>query len=55
MDKILLRVTDKRQTRPLVRKGARQRQHSNFQTESNIWSQVSGWNRHQDILTETLS
>jgi hypothetical protein len=44
-------VTKKRQTRPLVREGAPQRQHSNFQTESNIWSQVPELTRHQDILT----
>jgi hypothetical protein len=31
---------DRRQTRPLVREGAPQRQHSNFQTENNIWTQV---------------
>jgi hypothetical protein len=36
----MLTVTDRRQTRPLVKKGAPQRQHSNFQTENNIWSQV---------------
>jgi hypothetical protein len=29
----LLTVTDKRQTRPLVREGAQQRQHSKIQTE----------------------
>jgi hypothetical protein len=30
---LLLTVTDKRQTRPLVREGAEQRQHSEIQTE----------------------
>jgi TusA-related sulfurtransferase len=30
---LLLIVTDKRQTRPLVREGAQQRQHSKIQTE----------------------
>jgi hypothetical protein len=30
---LLLTVTDKRQTRPLVREGAQQRQHSTIQTE----------------------
>jgi hypothetical protein len=30
---VLLTVTDKRQTRPLIREGAQQRQHSNIQTE----------------------
>jgi hypothetical protein len=29
-------VTDRRQTRTLVREGASQRQHNNFQTENNI-------------------
>jgi hypothetical protein len=45
-------VTDRRQTRPLVREGASQRQHSNFQTEYNIWSRVPEWTWHQDILTD---
>jgi hypothetical protein len=30
---LLLTVTDKRQTRPLVKEGAQQRQDSNIQTE----------------------
>jgi hypothetical protein len=30
---LLLTVTDKRQTRPLVREGAQQRQHSEIQAE----------------------
>jgi hypothetical protein len=30
---LLLTVTDKRQTRPVVREGAQQRQHSEIQTE----------------------
>jgi hypothetical protein len=30
---LLLTVNDKRQTRPLVREGAQQRQHSKIQTE----------------------
>jgi hypothetical protein len=30
---LLLTVTDKRQTRPLVREGAQQRQHNEIQTE----------------------
>jgi hypothetical protein len=29
----MVTVTDKRQTRPLVREGAQQRQHSEIQTE----------------------
>jgi hypothetical protein len=45
-------VTDRRQTRPLVREGAPQRQHSNFQTENTIWSQVPEWTWHHDILTD---
>jgi hypothetical protein len=45
----LLTMTDRRQTRPLVREGAKQRQHSNFQTENNIWSLVPEWTRHQDM------
>jgi hypothetical protein len=28
------------------------RQDKNFQTGSNIWSQVSEWDRYQDILTD---
>jgi hypothetical protein len=31
---------------------APQRQHRNFQTKNNIWSQVPEWTRHQDILTD---
>jgi hypothetical protein len=42
----------RKQTRPLVREGAPQRQHSKFQTENNIWSQVPEWTWHQDILTD---
>jgi hypothetical protein len=45
-------VTDRKQTRPLVRESAPQGQHSNFQTENNIWSQVTEWIWHQDILTD---
>jgi hypothetical protein len=47
-----MKVTDRRQTRPLVREGTPQRQHSNFQTEYNIWSQVPEWTWHHDILTD---
>jgi hypothetical protein len=39
----------------LVREGTPQRQHSNFQTENNIWSQVPEWTWHQDILTDHQS
>jgi hypothetical protein len=45
-------VTDRRQTRLLVREGAPQRQHSNFQTEYNTWSRVPEWTWHHDILTD---
>jgi hypothetical protein len=45
----------KLQTHHLVRKGAPWRQDSNFQIESNIWSQIPEWARHQDILTDHLS
>jgi hypothetical protein len=55
IDWILLTVTDRKSTRPLVREGAPQRQDSNFQAESNIWSQVPEWTRHQDILTDWLA
>jgi hypothetical protein len=48
----LMTVTDRRQTRPLVREGAPQIQQSNFQTENNIWSQFPEWTWHQDILTD---
>jgi hypothetical protein len=43
---LLLTVTDKKQTRPLVREGAQHRQDSKFQTEL-----ISGGARHQDVLT----
>jgi hypothetical protein len=42
----------KLQTRPLAREGAPQKQDSNLLTESNIWSQVPEWARHQAILTD---
>jgi hypothetical protein len=48
MDKLLLTVTDKRQTRLLVREGAPQRQDSNFQTEL-----ISGRKSHIGIDTKT--
>jgi hypothetical protein len=41
-----------RLTGPLVREGTPQRQHSKFQTENNIWSQVPEWTWHQDWLTD---
>jgi hypothetical protein len=48
MDKLLLTVTGERQTRPLLREGAPQRQGSKFQTEL-----ISGRRaRHQDVLTD---
>jgi hypothetical protein len=48
---LLLTVTDKRQTRPIVREGAKQRQHSEIQT-INIWSQVPEWARYLDVMTD---
>jgi hypothetical protein len=51
---LLQTVTDKRQTRPLVREGAQQRQQRNSD-RINIWSQVPRWARRQDILTDTVS
>jgi hypothetical protein len=50
-----MKVTDRRQTRPLVREGSPQRQHSNFQTEYNIWSRVPEWTWFHDILTDWLT
>jgi hypothetical protein len=41
-----------RQTRPLVRECAPQRQHSNFETKNYLWSQVPEWTWHQDILSD---
>jgi hypothetical protein len=45
---LLLKVTDKRQTRPLVREGTPQRQDSNFQTEL-----ISGRKSHSGLDTKT--
>jgi hypothetical protein len=45
---ILLTVTDKRQTRPLVRRGVPQRQNSNFQTEL-----ISGRKSNSGLDTKT--
>jgi hypothetical protein len=42
----------KRQTRPLVREGAPQKQDRNCQTVINIWSWVLDGARHQDLLTD---
>jgi hypothetical protein len=38
-----MKVTDRRQTQTLIRESTPQRQHSNFQTEYNIWSRVPEW------------
>jgi hypothetical protein len=57
-DKLQQTENYKRQTRPLVREGAPQRQElseNNLWAESNIWSQVSEWARYLDILTDTVS
>jgi hypothetical protein len=45
----------KRQTRPLVRESAPQKQYRNCQTEINICSWSPDWARHQDILTDWSS
>jgi hypothetical protein len=50
-----MKVTDRRQTRPLIREGTPQRQHSNFQTDYNIWSRVPEWTWHHDILIDWSS
>jgi hypothetical protein len=42
----------KRQTRPLVREGAPQKQDRNCQTLINIWSWAPDGARHQDLLTD---
>jgi hypothetical protein len=44
----------KRQTRPLVREGAPQKQDRNCQTVINIWSWVPDGARHQDWLSVTM-
>jgi hypothetical protein len=45
---LLLTVIDKRQTRPLVREGAQQRQHSEIQTKL-----ISGRNSQDGLDTKT--
>jgi hypothetical protein len=45
----------KRQTRPLVREGAPQKQERNCQTIINIWSWAPGGARHQDLLIDRPS
>jgi hypothetical protein len=45
----------KRQTRPLVREGASQKQDRNCQTVINIGSWVSDGARHQDMLADWLT
>jgi hypothetical protein len=40
---LLLTVTDKRQTRPLDREGAQQRQHSEIETELISGGKSQGW------------
>jgi hypothetical protein len=47
--------SDKRQTRPLVREGAPQRQDRKCQTVINIWSCAPDGVRHQDWLTARQS
>jgi hypothetical protein len=48
MDELLLTVTEKRQTRPLVTEGAPQRQDSKFQKEL-----ISGRMSHSGLDTKT--
>jgi hypothetical protein len=43
--------TYKRQTRPLVREGAPQKEDRNCQAVINIWSGAPDGARHQDLLT----
>jgi hypothetical protein len=45
----------KRQTRPLVREGATQKQDRNCQTIINIWSWAPDGARHQDLLVDRPS
>jgi hypothetical protein len=54
-DLLLLTMTDKRQTRPLIRECAPEGQDSNSQTESNTWSWAPDMARHQDWLTDWLT
>jgi hypothetical protein len=43
--------SDKRQIRPLVKEGSRQRQNSNCEKVINIWSWAQAGARHQDWLS----
>jgi hypothetical protein len=45
----------KRQTHPLVREGAPQKQDRNCQTAINIWSWAPDGDRHQDLVTDWVS
>jgi hypothetical protein len=45
----------KRQTHPLVREGAQQKQDRNWQTITNIWSWAPDGARHQDLLIDRPS
>jgi hypothetical protein len=45
----------KRQTRPIVREGAPQKQDRNCQTVINIWSWAPDGARHQDLLIDGQS
>jgi hypothetical protein len=42
----------KRQTRPLVREGAPEKQDHNCQSVINIWSSAPDGTRHQDLLID---
>jgi hypothetical protein len=52
MDELLLIVTDEKQTQPLLREGAPQRQDSKFQTKLISGRKSHKGARHQDWLTD---
>jgi hypothetical protein len=54
-DLLLQKMTDKRQTHPLVREGVPQRQNRDCQTVINIWSWAPDGALHKDWLTEWLT
>jgi hypothetical protein len=52
---ILLTVTDKKQTRPLLRENVLHEQGRNCQTGTNVWPRVPEGARHQDRLIDRQS
>jgi hypothetical protein len=54
-DLLLETMTDKRQTRPLVREGTPERQYRDCQTVINIWSWAPAGAPHQNWLTDWLT